>query len=186
MADTPSGKDWLSKYPTSKSLADLKGGFASGAKKFHAALVKAGAKVSVSATFRPPERAYLMHYAFLVAKGLDPKKVPAMAGVAIDWQHKDKSGQPNPKDAVKAAKDMVGAYHIAYKPALTSRHTQGLAIDMTISWSGTLTIVDGKGKPVEITSSPRDGDNKDLQDVGASYGVIKLKSDPPHWSSDGH
>jgi len=25
-----------------------------------------------------------------------------------------------------------------------------------------------------------------LQEVGAGYGVIKLKSDPPHWSSDGH
>ena len=36
------------------------------------------------------------------------------------------------------------------------------------------------------SASPRSGANKQLQAVGAGYGVIKLKSDPPHWSSDGH
>jgi hypothetical protein len=28
--------------------------------------------------------------------------------------------------------------------------------------------------------------NPVLHKIGASYGVIKLLSDPPHWSSDGH
>ena len=37
-----------------------------------------------------------------------------------------------------------------------------------------------------ISTSPRDNSNPQLQDVGHSYGVLKLKSDPPHWSSDGH
>jgi hypothetical protein len=81
---------------------------------------------------------------------------------------------------------MVSAYDIAYEPALKSRHTEGLAIDMDIKWSGELKIKDVKGKDVVIKSSPKDGGNKDLQAVGADYGVIKLKSDPPHWSSDGH
>lgn len=186
MADEPSGAKWVSKFPTSKSIGDLKGSFAGSMKKFHEALTKAGAKVSVSATFRPPERAYLMHYAYEIAHGMDPAKVPKMSGVAIDWQHMDKSGKPDPAAAVKAAKEMVSAYSIAYKPALKSHHTEGKAIDMSIAWSGNLKIKDSKGKDVEIKSSPRSGGNKELHAVGAGYGVIKLASDPPHWSSDGH
>ena len=146
MADKPSGTEWVSKFPTSKSIGDLKGSFAGSMKRFQAALTKAGAKVTVSATYRLPERAYLMHYAFLIDGGLDPKKAPAMSGVAIDWEHKDKSGKADPKAALKAAKDMVKAYHIAYQPALKSRHTEGFAIDMDISWSGTLSIEDAKGE----------------------------------------
>jgi hypothetical protein len=186
MADEPSGASWTKKFPTSKSLGDLKGSFAGNAKKFHDAMIKAGAKVTISATFRPPERAYLMHYAFLIAKGTDPTKVPAMSGVNIDWQHKGEDGTPDLAAAVKGAKEMVKAYDIAYQPALKSRHTEGFAVDWNISWSGTLSIVDAKKKPQEIKSSPRDGGNKDLQAVGDGYGVVKLKSDPPHWSSDGH
>jgi hypothetical protein len=186
MADSPSGADWAKKFPTSKSLGDLKGSFAANAKKFHDAMKTAGAKVTISATFRPPERAYLMHYSYLIANGTDPAKVPAMNGVNIDWQHKGKDGKPDPKAAVAGAKAMVKAYAIAYKPALKSRHTEGLAVDWSISWSGTLSIVDGDKKTQDIKSSPRDGGNKDLQAVGDSYGVVKLKSDPPHWSSDGH
>ena len=109
-----------------------------------------------------------------------------MAGVAIDWQCKDKSGKADSKAAVKAAKAMVSACDISYAPALATKHTKGLAIDMSISWSGDLTIVDAKGKSVTIKSSPRMGDNDELQDVGASYGVMKLKVDLVHWSDDGH
>jgi hypothetical protein len=182
----PSGKDWVSKFPTSKSPGDLKGGFASAVKKFLKALDDAGAKVSISATFRPPERAYLMHYSYLIAKGTKPEDVPPMTGVDIEWEHKDKQGKADPAASKKGAEEMVSAYDIAYEPALKSRHTEGLAIDMDIKWSGELKIKDVKGKDVVIKSSPKDGGNKDLQAVGADYGVIKLKSDPPHWSSDGH
>ena len=186
MADEPSGVKWVTKFPTSTSLADLKGSFASGTKKFYNAMTKAGATVKISGTLRPPERAYLMHYAYRVATGLDPAKVPKMAGVAIDWQFLDKSGKADPNAALKAAKAMVSAYDIAYAPALATNHTKGLAIDMSISWSGDLTITDAKGKSIVIKSSPRSGANTDLQDIGASYGVLKLRKDLPHWSSDGH
>lgn len=198
MASKPAGADWTKQFPTSKSLTDLKGGFASSMKQFAAALKAAGVKMTISATYRPPERAYLMHFSWLVAKGMDPAKVPPMRGVDIDWTCKGggkdaksasppaTGGKPDNAEAVKAAKEMVRAYAIAYAPALTSRHTQGLAIDMSLSWSGTLSIKDAKGKDVSIASSPRDGGNKELQAVGATYGVVKLKSDPPHWSSDGH
>jgi D-alanyl-D-alanine dipeptidase len=182
----PAGKDWVGRFPTSKSVSDLKGSFQGSVKKFIAALTKAGATVAISATYRPPERAYLMHWSYKIAKGQDPAKVPSMSGVDIDWVLKDKAGKPDAAASKKAAQEMVAAYGIAYAPALKSRHTEGSAIDMTIAWSGTLTIDGPDGKPVSITSSPRDGGNKDLQDLGARYGVVKLKSDPPHWSTDGH
>ncbi len=182
----PSGPDWVTKFPTSKKLSDLKGAFAGDAAKFIAALQKAGAKVTIEATFRPPERAYLMHYAFLIANGTDPEKVKPMAGVDIDWVHKDAAGKADLKASRKAAQAMTRAFDVVYQPALKSRHTEGLAVDMEISWSGTLKVSAADGKEVTIDSSPRSGANKQLQAVGAGYGVIKLKSDPPHWSSDGH
>jgi len=182
----PSGKEWVSKFPTSTSLGDLKGTFASSANKFIDALKAAGAKVDISATLRPAQRAYLMHWSYLIAHGTDPSKVPAMSGVDIEWVYKDKAGKPDTAASKKAAKEMADAYDIAYEPALKSRHTEGAAIDMDISWSGELTIATADGKSATIKSSPRDGGKKELQEVGAGYGVIKLKSDPPHWSSDGH
>jgi hypothetical protein len=38
---------------------------------------------------------------------------------------------------------------------------------------------------VDITSSPRTGQNGELHAVGQTYNVVKLVSDPPHWSADG-
>ena len=82
---------------------------------------------------------------------------------------------------------MVQGYGIVFKPALTSRHTEGKALDMTITWQNSLAIANGSGTMVTISSLPRDGaGNADVHQIGSSYGVIKLLSDPPHWSSDGH
>ncbi len=181
-----SGKDWVNKFPTSKSVADLDPTFGANVSKFLAALAAAGASVSINATYRPKERAYLMHYAFRIARqGLSPLDVPALAGVEIEWAHKTASGKLDLTASRNAAEEMVDAYGIAFKPALRSQHTQRLAIDMTISWSGDLKIADAKGKVVTV-GSPRTGQNSTLVKVGATYKVIKLISDPPHWSSDGH
>ena len=57
---------------------------------------------------------------------------------------------------------------------------------MSISWKGTLTLTDFNGQPRTIASMPRGGLNPDLAAVGKTFGVIKLVSDPPHWSDDGH
>ncbi len=81
---------------------------------------------------------------------------------------------------------MVSGYGIVYEPALTSRHTEGHAVDMSISWSGNLSITNASGATVVINTTPRTGMNAQLIQVGASYGVVKLQSDPPHWSNDGH
>jgi hypothetical protein len=87
---------------------------------------------------------------------------------------------------------MVNGYGISglnVAPALNSRHTQKLAIDMNISWTGTLTINNASGTAVAISSDPKTGMNSELHTVGATYGVIKFvggNSDKPHWSNDGH
>src|SRR5258708_1817522 len=58
----PSGPDWCAQFPGGHSLDMLKGTFASGMKNFYAALTKAAGSVQINANYRPPERAYRMHY----------------------------------------------------------------------------------------------------------------------------
>lgn len=185
---TLSGASWVAKFPTSTSTADLVDPFKSNVSSFIAALQKAGATVSIGATLRPKQRAYLMHWSFRIAKqGYDPTKVPGMTGVDIEWVHRTPAGHVDLKASRSAASEMVAGYGIVYRPALSSRHTEGKAIDMTVTWSAAdLTIAPPKGTPVSIKSKPRDGGNPELHKVGKSFGVIKLVSDPPHWSSDGH
>jgi hypothetical protein len=157
-------------------------------KKFIAALTAAGAPPSINATLRPKERAFLMHWCFRVAKeNYDAEKVPEMAGVDIDWVHKDAKGNKSVDASKLGASQMVDGYDIAYRPVLDSRHTEGNAIDMDISWSAAeLKIKDGNGKDVSIKTGAKDGSNTELHKVGKSYGVIKLVQDAPHWSNDGH
>src|SRR5690349_4172342 len=182
-----SGAAWVAKFPTSTSTLDLVDPFKTKATDFIAALRAAGATVTISATLRPPQRAYLMHWSFRIAKqGYDPTKVPAMTGVDIDWVHRDAKKQVDRAASKSAALDMVKGYGIVYRPALRSRHTEGNAIDMNVAWTSTLTLTPPKGSAVTIKSKPRDGGNTELHAVGRSFGVVKLVSDPPHWSSDGH
>jgi len=182
-----SGSDWVHRFPTSSKIDDLHPPFRDNVHRFLDALTAAGVRVVVADTFRPPERAYLMHFAFAIAHGTaNPAKVPLMEGVDIQWVHTDAAGNPDPVATKTAAADMVRAYGLSFPPALTSRHCEGLAIDMRISWLGNLAIADGSGKRISIANDPRDGGNSALHQVGASYGVIKLVTDPPHWSSDGH
>jgi hypothetical protein len=122
-----------------------------------------------------------MHWCYSVAKELvSPTKVPKMDGVDIDWDHGDDA------KSRKAAQQMVKAYAIKHEPALASRHTERKAIDMDISWTGTLKVKKADGTEVSIGAPETGAENETLHGVGKSYGVIKLKSDPPHWSSDGH
>ena len=187
-AKTLSGAAWVAKFPTSKSVTDLTDPFKADVTSFLAALKAAGASVTIDATLRPSQRAYLMHWSFRIGKeGYDPAKVPAMTGVDIEWVHRTVAGKVDLQASKTAANAMVTGYGIVYRPALKSRHTEAKAIDMTISWStAELTITPPKGAAVTIKTKPHDGGNTDLHKVGKSFGVIKLVSDPPHWSSDGH
>ena len=116
-----------------------------------------------------------MHYAWKIANGtIQPDRVPTMAGVNIEWDHGNKQSSVN---AAKAMKTGYGMKHIA---ALDTNHTSRTAIDMNVSGMIGKTILSKDGTKVKIKAA------SDLYPVGASYGVHKLESDPPHWSADGH
>lgn len=172
----PSGAPWCARYPTSTSLVDLAEPFRTGVSNFIGALRTSGASVQVSATYRPVERAYLMHWSCMIAdSGQDPAAVPPLAGVAIDWTH---GGDIAAAKAGAAA--MKQGYAIAFPAALVSRHTQRRAVDMTICFAGTIQVRDKTGLVCIVAAQT------DLHPIGATYGVHKLLTDPPHWSDDGH
>ena len=187
MAKTLSGPVWVARFPTSKSPNDLVDPFKTNVQKFLAALKAAGATVSIAATRRPKERAFLMHFSFRMAReDFDPEQVPPMARVEIDWVHRDAAGAKSVAESKKAAEQMVAGYEIVRRPSLTSHHIEGIAIDMDIAWTAAeLKIADAAGQAVSIKTSPKSGQNSELQRVGGSYGVLKLLDDPPHWSADG-
>jgi hypothetical protein len=169
------------KYLTSHKVQDLEMDFQKKVQEFISCLQAAGAKVRVSSTKRSKQRAYLMHYSWMIAKNnLELSKVPSELGVDIVWDHGDA------QKSQKAAREMVDLFSIKYQPSLTSRHIEGKAIDMHITWTGTLEIRDKTGQ-INKLSAPCNGyDNIMLHKIGRTYGVIKLISDPPHWSTDGH
>jgi hypothetical protein len=178
-AREPSGPQWVARFPDDRDLSSLELGFAVACQSFIDALIAAGAAVQISATRRPPQRAYLMHFAYCIATALvDPGQVVAMAGVAINWVH------PTPARSRAAAQAMVDGYRITHLPFVDSRHCAGRAIDMQIAWSGTLHVACADGSHVDL-AGPRNGSNLWLHAVGVGYGVYKLVGDPPHWSDDG-
>ena len=169
-----SGSHWVARFPTSRSTGDLASPFKENTEAFIAAIEAAGGEVDIAATLRPPQRAYLMHWAWMIGNlGADPTQVPAQAGIDIVWDHGDNAA------SVKAAQAMIAGYRLVHKPSLGSRHIKGKAVDMDITGIVGKTMQDKKGSDVEIASV------QVLYDVGASYGVRKLASDPPHWSDTG-
>ena len=183
-----SGPSWVAQFPTRRDTAACVSPFREKLEAFLAALKAAGATVTINATLRPPERAYLMQTAWDIAHGtVDPTAVKPEPGIDIDWVARDAAGQPDIAASRDRARRMVEAYEIVARPSLTSLHIKGLAVDMDISWLGSLQIADKNGTPHTIDSLPRNGTNRQLADVGKSYEVIKAAfgSDPPHWSSTG-
>jgi D-alanyl-D-alanine dipeptidase len=176
------GASWCALFPPSRKIEDLRMPFRSGVQRMHDALIAGGAQVVIADTFRPPQRAYLMHWSCMLAKsGQDPNAVPPFAGVDIDW-----TCGGNLAAAKKAAAEMVAGYQIAFPAALESRHTQGRAIDWRIILAPMpakpYSFRDGAGKFWMFGSEDLDA----LYRFGATFGVLKLKTDPPHWSDDGH
>lgn len=180
-----SGKAWWranqTRYPNSSSVDDLEPGFRSRAEDFIACLRSAGASVVISSTRRNAIRAHLMHYSWQVGHGdISPKDVPTIGGLDIDWDHGDDDASRT------AAMEMVNLFGMAFIASLTSNHIIGKAIDMTISWTGTLELTRPAPLLARIDVPPRSGQNRELQEIGASvFDVHKLRSDPPHWSYNG-
>ena len=184
-----SGAHWIKAFPGSNEIAACEPAFAQALAGFVDALRNAGATVNISATYRPPERAYLMHWSWrIVHDQFDPQRIPPANGVAIDWVHTDAAGVPDLARSRSGAREMVIGYRLVTKPALASRHTERRAVDMTIAWGGELQIRDADGAVRTIIGGPRNGTHPQLRTCGATYGVMKdvFGNDPPHWSDDGH
>jgi len=185
MATTLSGSEWWhanqAHYPNSSSVDDLEPSFGSCVERFLDALRSAGASIIVSSTRRNATRAQLMHYSWKVAYGdTEPEDVPKIPGATIDWDHGETAASR------AAAMDMVKLFGMAHIASLTSNHITGKAIDMTISWKGTLRVTKPSPALWEIESTPHTGDNRELHELGQTlFDVRKLRTDPPHWSFNG-
>jgi hypothetical protein len=186
LAPELSGIQWVSRFPGSSATSTLAPSFRLAVESFIGAMLAAGMRVLLSSTYRPPARSYLMHWCWKIRHGADPATAPSMPGVDIEWVH------PMPSSSLIAATQMVAAYGmnlLGTAPALRSLHNLGHAVDMDISWGGTVTVSDAAGRHVTITTAPRTGMNGELRKVGASYGVVKFvggASDKAHWSLNGH
>ena len=180
-----SGPSWARRFGDSKRASDLAGAFGRDVKAFDAAMKRASITVRALRTLRPPERAYLMHYSWLVAKRkLSPLKVPAFAGskkhppVGICWVHATARGASKPASIAAAAKlaSALGVASMPTAPLLTSAATLGESIVMSTTWTrAKITIHDASGHAVVIRSGPRNGLNAKLITVGATYGVIHFR-----------
>lgn len=180
-----SGAVWCDRFPGSTSIEDLVDPFREGVRNFVEVLEEGEASVHIAATRRPRERAYLMHFCCLVAGYRDqqnvfhqiaPPDVPSMIGVDIDWTCGGDGGV-----ARAAAVAMRQKYEIDYPAALNSNHVEGRAIDMKIRWQGSSITLPDKQGILHLVNS-----QSDLWPIGKSYGVIKLVTDEPHWSYNGH
>jgi len=188
-----SGKKWWDAnqgndpYKKSESISDLASDFQTKVREFKTALDNAGAPPTIDTTKRSAERAYVLHYAWRVAKNeLSADKVQAKDTVDIVWNHGDDT------KSKAGANEIIAAAAVASRPSLTSNHIDGNAIDWTITWTGDLKIKKKDGTEIEIKSTPRNGGdpgNTELHEVGKSYGVHKglnfTPKDPPHWSDNG-
>jgi hypothetical protein len=191
MAKIKSGTYWVTwasaHANNSTSVGDLAEPFRSNAKAFIKAVQDAGAKVDIETTRRSEKSAYLYHWCWLIGLGkAKPSEATTMLGVDIEWDHGD------------AAKSKSGAYEMIQgfglamppsstnAPAMNSNHIAGMAIDMEITWTGTIQIKKKDGTSESVTFMSDVNKNVKLHGVGASYGVKKLTTDAPHWSIDGH
>lgn len=173
-----SGAHWHSRFRASTSLDDLSEPFKSNAKKFISAMKAAQITVSISTTFRPDARSYLMYYSTKITRGqIKPEDVPPWPGVNIDWTHNG-----NRNKALKAAKAMHASYGIGGNPVgrpSNSNHNVGLAIDMKITnYTGKVISLNGKRYKINNFS--------DLVAIGRKVSVIWFgNGDKPHWSHNG-
>ncbi len=186
-----SGVFWVtwanSNAKDSDKIEDLEAPFKEKAAAFIKALEDAGAVVTISATKRSARSAYLFHWAWKISLGqCKPTDPGVMSGVDIRWDHGDDA------KSKAAAREMVQGFGLVVPPAstnppsLTSKHISGEAIDMNIVWAGVIKVKKKDGTEQQVVFANNANLNTNLHIVGASYGVKKLKTDAPHWSSDGH
>src|SRR5471032_2094185 len=126
-----SGAQWEQRFKGSASTKDLTATFRKAVEAFIDAMTSAGIAVRISNTFRPIPRSYLMHWCWeIAAKNVKAEDVTAMNGVNINCVH------PTAEASIAAANKMG---NLKTSPALQSLHNVGREIDMSISWTDTVT-----------------------------------------------
>ena len=200
---TLSGAAWCSKYQDPKSTDAMNDDVKGDAAAFIAALEAAGASVTINSTVRPPERSYLMYWASKIAFSKDPEAVAKQAqsdpekqgnvSKDITWSH------GNAAKTKQAAQAMVDTYQIGSAVARKSKHNEGGAMDISISWSKKLTITGKNGEKIETKTKSglivRDTTNidKGILAAGKTFGLLNYngpenagsKRDAVHWSRSG-
>jgi hypothetical protein len=187
---TKSGIYWVTWADTnatnSSSVEDLSDAFKTNVKAFIKALETAGATVEVTATKRSDKRAYLFHWSWMISQGkAKASEASQMSGVDIQWDHGTEAASK------QGAAEMVSGFGLAIPPtsvnppSLTSNHIGANAIDMNITWTGTLKVKKKDSSDASVEFKTDVNTNTELHKVGESYGVKKLITDAPHWSFDG-
>jgi hypothetical protein len=192
----PSSVELLDEFPVSDELNDLDSNFRPNVRAFVELLEQAGASVEILATTWPPELAYVMHWAWRIAKeDYHPLAVPPIDEIEFDadvnpdldisWWHGSFEAS---KEVAEEIVEACGLDDLEEPPALVSHHVAGEAIDMKISWHGDLFLPTPSGGEIVIASSPHDETNRDLIALAAAYGIIlyeDMDKNPVHWSVDG-
>ncbi|MDJ0770678.1 MAG: phospholipase D-like domain-containing protein [Ilumatobacter sp.] len=177
-----SGADWVALFQPSRSLDDLAEPFRTRVTAFLAALTQAGVPYEILTTRRPKQRAYLMAWAYRIARqDLDPIEVESrLDDVPINWVHRGADGEPDPAASKAAAEEMVVAYDIGSTGASEkSRHIGGTAIDVRIDIANPREVAMKNGTTLLVDSEER------LTRVGESYRIRRLR-ESNHWSLSGH
>lgn len=114
-----------------------------------------------------------------------PSDATKMTGVDIEWDH----GDDNKSRA--GALERANGFGLAVPPnstnppSLTRNPITGEAIDMTITWAGTIKVKQKSGTETPFIFTSNIMANTALHKVGASHGVKKLTTDAPLWSLNG-
>ena len=181
-----SGSHWCKRFMGDNTLNALSTDFKPKVVQFVAALKEANIGIRISSILRPVKRAYLMYWAFKIAKGTPPEQADPFPGVDIDWLHRDKNGNPDYAKAKTAAQQMCAGYGIRWNSAKQkvarpgrSNHTQGDAIDMTLTNYIGKSVKNAQGEIIKI------GAFSDLAAIGRTYGVIYFPKENMHWSING-
>lgn len=175
-----SGANWWqqngARFADSTDTVSLMPAFAASVDAFVAALERAGAYVSISATKRSAELAWVMRTAGDIARNtIEPHQVEPDPTVGILWNHGD------PQRSQDAAEEMVQMFGGVEAPAIDSPELTGTAIAMDVRWYAPIAVRDAWGAVVPL-DRPRLGARcPDLHRVGRSYGVVKTPFDPLRW-----
>jgi hypothetical protein len=184
-----SGAEWVgianaNGWTNSTAFSALAPSWGPSAQAFVEGLRVAGAEVHVTAGLRHPNRAFLMHYAWGVARS---QYTPAQAnaacrgrGIHIEWDH----GATAASRA--AAQALVDAFGLVHQASITSNHIHGLAIDMEISNLPPRITMNGRTYTT-LRDASGEAAARSVAPIGRAMGVNWFgPGDIVHWSHDGH